>query len=73
MLLAMRTMAPFWPQVSKNICATGWPVAELIVASISWIENSKPNIRNHPRIAETDIAMMIPIDAALAAYYNQPK
>jgi len=48
-------------------------VAEFIVASRSWIEKSRPKIRNHPKIADTPMAIMIPIDPAMAAYEHQNK
>jgi hypothetical protein len=66
-VLTMRTIAPFSPTVSKNICVTGCVVGELIVPSRSCIEKSKPKIRNHPNTAETPMAIIIPIGPAIAA------
>ena len=66
-VLTMRTIAPFSPTVSKNICVTGCVVAELIVPSRSCIEKSKPKIRNHPNTADTPMAIIIPIGPATAA------
>lgn len=65
--IVMRTIAPFSPTVSKNICATGCPVAELIVPSKSCMENSKPKIRNQPRTADTPMDITIPMEPAMAA------
>ena len=60
-------MAPRSPTVSKNTWVTGWPVDELSVPSRSCIENSRPSMRNHPRIAETPIAVIIPMLPDIAA------
>jgi hypothetical protein len=63
----IRTLAPFSPTVSKKIWVTGCPVCEDNVVSKSWIEKSRPRIRNQPSTAETPRDMMIPILPDIAA------
>ena len=63
----IRTLAPLSPTVSKNIWVTGCPVGEANVVPKSWIEKSRPRIRNQPSTAETPRDMMIPILPDIAA------
>lgn len=63
----MSTIAPFSPTVSRKICATGSPVDVPIVLSRSWMEKSKPRIKNHPNTADTPMAITIPIAPDIAA------
>jgi len=63
----IRTLAPLSPTVSKKIWVTGCPVREANVVPKSWIEKSRPRIRNQPSTAETPRDMMIPILPDIAA------
>ena len=40
----------------------------MMVPSRSWMEKRRPSIRNHPRTAETPMAMIMPIDPDMAAF-----